>query len=184
MNSVGAVDVHYDDQGFAKAALVVSGDITLSVPKGEGTTETAQAAAYEPGALYKRELPCIRAVLALGPPLDLLIIDGYATLDPEGRPGLGAHAAAEFGLPVIGIAKTKFRTAVHAVPVLHGTKARRPLYVTSTGGLKTPLAAELVSEMAGPHRIPTAIARADLLARGRAEPIGWPTSTRATHLSH
>jgi deoxyinosine 3'endonuclease (endonuclease V) len=35
------------------------------------------------------------------------MVDGYADLDPCGRPGLGAHAHAEFGLPVIGVAKTR-----------------------------------------------------------------------------
>ena len=50
----------------------------------------------------------------------LLIVDGYADLDPSGRPGLGAWAYAEFGVPVIGVAKTAFRVATHAVPVARG----------------------------------------------------------------
>jgi deoxyribonuclease V len=33
----------------------------------------------------------------------LLVVDGYADLDPAGRPGLGAHAHAEFGIPVIEV---------------------------------------------------------------------------------
>ncbi|HEV2375048.1 MAG TPA: hypothetical protein VGS19_23175 [Streptosporangiaceae bacterium] len=48
----------------------------------------------------------------------LLIVDGYADLDPGGRPGLGAHVHAEFGVPVIGVAKSGFRTATHAVLVV------------------------------------------------------------------
>ena len=50
----------------------------------------------------------------------LLIVDGYADLDPSGRPGLGAWAYAEFGVPGIGVAKTAFRVATHAVPVARG----------------------------------------------------------------
>jgi deoxyinosine 3'endonuclease (endonuclease V) len=47
--------------------------------------------------------------------LGLLVIDGYVDLDPCGGPGLGAQAHAAFGVPVIGVAKTRFRTASHAV---------------------------------------------------------------------
>jgi hypothetical protein len=35
--------------------------------------------------------------------------DGCADLDSSGQPGLGAHAHAEFGIPVIGVAKSRFR---------------------------------------------------------------------------
>jgi hypothetical protein len=46
---------------------------------------------------------------------DLLVADGYADLDPGGRPGLGGHAHAESGIPVIEVAKPRFRTATHGV---------------------------------------------------------------------
>lgn len=172
-STVGAVDVHYDDIGQARAALVVYRELTFSIVASEHTAEIANPAPYEPGALYKRELPCIRAVLALGPRLELLIIDGYATLDPEGRRGLGAHAADAFDIPVIGVAKTSFRGATHAAEVIRGA-ATRPLYVTAAGGLTTADAAVIVAEMAGANRIPTALARVDKLARGRVLPINDP----------
>jgi deoxyinosine 3'endonuclease (endonuclease V) len=95
----------------------------------------------------------------------LLVIDGYADLDPAGRPGLGAHAHAAFGVPVIGVAKTRFRTATHAVEVLRGRSAR-PLFVTAAG-IPTAQAASLVRKMAGPFRLPDALRRADALARTR-----------------
>ncbi|WP_420271859.1 endonuclease V [Occultella aeris] len=169
MRTVGAVGVQYDDNG-AKAALVVCNERAFSTVTSEHVVDIARTAPYESGALFKRELPCLRAVLALGPPLELLVIDGYATLDPEGRPGLGAHAADAFGIPVIGVAKTPFRTATHAVQVIRGT-ASRPLYVTAAGGLDVAEAARIVSTMAGPHRIPTALARVDRLARGREHAV-------------
>jgi deoxyribonuclease V len=56
---------------------------------------------YRPGEFYLRELPPLRAVLAGVSGLGLLVIDGYADLDPAGRPGLGAHAHAEFAIPII-----------------------------------------------------------------------------------
>jgi deoxyribonuclease V len=110
----------------------------------------------------------LRAVLSGVVQLSLLVIDGYVDLDPAGRPGLGARAHEEFGVPVIGVAKTRFATATHAVPVLRGASgATRPLYVTAAG-LPLPEAAGLVREMAGRYRIPDALRRADALARGRA----------------
>jgi deoxyribonuclease V len=168
--TVGAVDVHYDDLGGATAALVVCGEPLFSTVTSEHVTHFHRTAPYESGSLFKRELPCIQAVLALGPPLELLVIDGYATLDPEGRPGLGAHAAEAFELPVIGVAKTRFRTATHAAEVIRGA-ATRPLYVTSAGGLEIVEAARIVAAMAGPTRIPTALARVDRLARGQDRPV-------------
>lgn len=33
-------------------------------------------------------------------------------LDPEGREGLGSHVHREFGVPVLGVAKTAFRSAL------------------------------------------------------------------------
>jgi deoxyribonuclease V len=74
----------------------------------------------------------LRAVLAGLSGLSLLVIDGYPDLDPGGRPGLGAHAHAEFGIPVIGVAKSRFRAATHAIPVSRGTSVR-PLFVTAAG---------------------------------------------------
>lgn len=167
---VGAVDVHYDDHGAARAALLVGGDTSFSTVLSEHVADVKEVAPYEPGALYKRELPCIRAVLDLAPRLGLLIVDGYATLDPQGRPGLGLHTARAVGIPVIGVAKTPFRMATHAVEVVRGS-ATRPLYVTAAGGISDDWAATVVAAMAGPHRIPTALKRVDSLARGLVCPI-------------
>jgi deoxyribonuclease V len=95
--------------------------------------------------------------------LGLLVVDGYADLDPSGRPGLGAHAHAEFGIPVIGVAKSRFRTATHAVPVVRGSSVR-PLFVTAAG-MPRAEAADLVRRMTGRYRLPDALRRADTLAR-------------------
>ncbi len=122
---------------------------------------------YRPGEFYLRELPPIRAVLgALGDEAQrsLIVVDGYADLDPDGLPGLGAYVHAEFGVPVIGVAKSAFQPATHAIPVLRGTSAR-PLFVTAAG-MPRAMAAELVSQMAGSFRLPDALRRVDALARG------------------
>ena len=111
------------------------------------------------------------------------MVDGYVDLDPGGRPGLGAHVHERTGVPVIGVAKTAFRAATHAVAVRRGTSTR-PLYVTAAG-LPLHEAARLVAAMAGPNRLPDALRRVDALARGAppAQQVEWnspPTGTEST----
>jgi deoxyribonuclease V len=96
----------------------------------------------------------------------LLVVDGYADLVPGGWPGLGAHAHAEFGIPVIGVTKSAFRTATHAIAVLRGTTAR-PVFLTAAGMPRAD-AAELVRLMAGRFQVPDALRLADQLARRSA----------------
>ena len=60
---------------------------------------------------------------------------------------------------MIGAAKSRFRTATHAVPVV------------TAAGMSAADAADLVRHMAGRHRLPDALRRADNLARaGRPQP--------------
>jgi deoxyribonuclease V len=159
----GAVDVHYPQAGGAVSALVIAADAAFSEITEAVVREVAVVADYEPGALYKRELPPVRAVLDATSPVGLVVVDGYVTLDPVGRPGLGAHVREIYGVPVIGVAKTAFRGASHAVEVRRG-RAVRPLYVTSAG-VRPEEAAELVRGMAGEHRIPDALRLVDRLSR-------------------
>lgn len=162
-----ATDVHYLPDGGARAALVLAPDKTFSMITVEERVSVPEVAPYEPGEFYLRELPCLRAVLGRSlPSVELLIVDGYVDLDPSGRPGLGAHAYKEFGVPVIGVAKSRFDTATHAVPVSRGREAANPLYVTAAG-IPVADAAALVQAMDGPYRLPDALRRVDQLARGR-----------------
>jgi deoxyribonuclease V len=165
-----AVDVHYLSTGWARAAAVLAADAAFAHVLAERTAVVPQVPPYRPGEFYRRELPPLRAVLADLSGLGLLVVDGYADLDPAGRPGLGAHAHAEFGVPVIGVAKSRFRTATHAVPVVRGSSVR-PLFVTSAG-MPVSDAADLVRRMVGRYRLPDALRRADTLARAdpRAQP--------------
>ena len=158
-----AVDVHYLGTGGARAAAVLAADAAFAQVLAERTAVVPRVSPYRPGEFYLRELPPLHAVLDDLVGVGLLVVDGYADLDPAGRPGLGAHAHAEFGIPVIGVAKSRFRTATHAVPVVRGSSAR-PLFVTSCG-LPAADAADLVRRMAGRYRLPDALRRADTLAR-------------------
>jgi deoxyribonuclease V len=158
-----AVDVHYLPSDEARAALVVAASAAFSEIIAEKATVVSDVAPYQPGAFYLRELPCLRAVLAGERDLSLLVVDGYVDLDPAGKSGLGKHAHDEFGVPVIGVAKTQFATATHAVPVLRGT-ATRPLWITAVG-LPIAEAAATVQTMAGNYRLPDALRRVDTIAR-------------------
>jgi deoxyribonuclease V len=163
-----AADVHYLPSGGARAALVMANDVAFSSIASEETVTVPYVAPYRPGEFFRRELPPLRAVLANAiAAVELLVVDGYVDLDPDGRPGLGAHAHEEFGVPIVGVAKTGFATAVHALPVLRGRSAR-PLFVTAAG-IPVADAADLVRAMAGEFRLPDALRRVDALARGRVQ---------------
>jgi deoxyribonuclease V len=162
-----AVDVHYPISGGARAALVLAADRAFTEIVAEKTAFIVDVAPYVLGQFLRRELPPLRAVLDGITGIGLLVIDGYVDLDPDGRPGLGAHAHAEFGFPVVGVAKTPFVTATHAIPVLRG-RATRPLYVTAAG-IAVADAAEIVRQMSGKFRLPNALHRVDALSRGKAQ---------------
>jgi deoxyribonuclease V len=65
--------------------------------------------------------------------------------------------------PVIGMAKSRFRMATHAVPVVHGS-AVRPLFVTAAG-MPGADAADLVRRIADRYQLPDALRRPMPLAR-------------------
>jgi deoxyribonuclease V len=165
-----AVDVHYLRTGGARAAAVLAANVAFAHVLAERTAVVARVPPYQPGEFYLRELPPLHAVLDDLSGLGLLVVDGYVDLDPGGRPGLGAYAHAEFGIPVIGVAKSRFRTATHAVPVVRGSSGR-PLFVTAAG-MPAADAADLVRRMTGRYRLPDALRRADTLAR-----TGAPAAT-------
>jgi deoxyribonuclease V len=117
---------------------------------------------YEPGAFAKRELPYLQGLVERMPKLDAILVDAYVWLAPE-RPGLGKALHDACGVPVIGVAKTRFDGAT-ALEVVRGDSAR-PLYVTAVG-FDDKRAADHIRAMHGDYRIPTLIKRADALARG------------------
>src|SRR5580692_601297 len=127
-----AVDVHYLNDSVARAAVVAAHDRTFSPVAWTQTAMVVPGAPYQPGEFFRRELPALRAVVPATEELALIVVDGYVDLDPAGRPGLGAHVRAEYGVPVIGVAKSPFRTATHAIAVCRG-QSSRPLYVTAAG---------------------------------------------------
>jgi len=160
---IAALDVDYRDPGAVAAGVWFRG---WSAPEIETelVTRIEAVAEYQPGEFYRRELPCLLAVLERGPAAEVIVVDGYVWLGP-GRPGLGAHLFEALGkrIAVIGVAKTRFAGATEAVPVYRG-ESRSPLYVTAAGAGVTE-AAGWIARMAGPYRLPEILKRVDQLAR-------------------
>jgi deoxyribonuclease V len=164
LRMLAALDVHYDDtHGHAIAAAVVFSDWLAQQAIDEYTATIEHIAPYVPGEFFRRELPCLLAVIAkIVEPLDCLIIDGYVRLND--RPGLGQHLHDALGqrIPVIGVAKTRFANAP-AIEVFRGA-SRSALFVTAIG-IDPQQAADDIRAMHGEHRLPTMLSRADRLAR-------------------
>lgn len=162
---IAAVDVDYGPTG-ANAACVLFHAFGDAAPGAEHVAHIADVAEYEPGAFYKRELPCILEVLRAAPSLpDVIIVDGYVWLSEDGRAGLGArlHEALGGSAIVVGVAKTGFMGSGFAEQVLRGGSAK-PLYVTAAG-VDPAVAAGWIRGMHGPHRLPTLLKRVDRLCR-------------------
>jgi deoxyribonuclease V len=161
---MACLDVHYGENS-ACAAAVLFRDWTDAVPGDEKVVEVFGVQPYAPGEFFRRELPCLMAVLRELPPLTTIVIDGYVWLDGMSQRGLGAHLYEALGqsVPVVGVAKTRFQGAGHACEVLRG-RSQRPLFVTAAGIAAT-VAAEHLRSMHGEHRRPTLLARVDRLCR-------------------
>lgn len=161
-----AVDVHYADDGSARAAGVLFSDWHVAEPDTTLTTRIDQTAPYEPGAFYKRELPCLLALLEqLGQTPSAIIVDGYVTLGADGKDGLGQHLyrALEEKIPVIGVAKTAFASTPEMAELRRG-QSDTPLYVTAAG-MSQEVAKSCIADMHGPYRMPTLLTVVDRLAR-------------------
>ena len=182
-----AFDAHYDPARSCLAAAGIA-DWAAAEINHVRRWEFGPAADYQPGSFYLRELPLLAAALVDyglqvnsdraavrsrgGPPPGApvvpsptaIIIDGYVTLNAEGRPGLGKYLYGALGgsVPVVGVAKNYFRDT-HAERVLRGGSSK-PLFVTALG-MDAAEAAGCIHKLAGPYRIPELLKTADQLAR-------------------
>ena len=164
---IACVDVDYRNVG-AVAACVSFRAWSDGRPAAEFVVQISDVEPYQSGQFYRRELPCILAVLKSLPDLpQVIVIDGYVWLGDR-QPGLGAHLyeALERRVAVIGVAKTRFVRAEPVELVLRG-RSRSPLYVTAVG-MDLAEAANRIRTMHGSCRIPTLLKRVDQLSRGLA----------------
>lgn len=157
---------YYDDK--AKTVCIAFEHWTANSPAEVFTEVATGIAPYEPGAFYKRELPCIMSLLQqiTLPNIEAIIVDGFVYLDDNNLPGLGAHLYHQLNgsIPVIGVAKTNFKTVETNKTTLTRGISHRPLYITAIG-IDLTVASRLIEQMDGPHRIPALLKQLDTLSR-------------------
>lgn len=161
-----STDVSYSGRA-AIAAGILHPDWTTDVVESVIVKHIDGVAPYEPGAFYKRELPCLMRVLEdVDCELEAVVVDGYVALGPEQSPGLGRHLYDSIGrtTPVIGVAKSEFDGTPEDCRLIRG-RSRQPLFVTAVG-LSLSRAKACIAGMHGQHRIPTLLKMADRACRG------------------
>ena len=159
-------DVYYEGSD-ALAAGILFRDWKSDAIEKEVVKRIHYVAAYEPGAFYKRELPCILSLLeSIEFSLETIVVDGCVTLGEDSKDGLGMHLykALNKKIPVIGVAKSEFTGTPSECRIFRG-KSRNPLYVTSAG-IPLEQAKELILTMHGENRFPTLLKKVDQLCRG------------------
>ena len=161
---IAALDVRYDEDALTgQGAAVIFERWEDAVPLAEYTAAFKGVEPYMPGQFFKRELPCLLAVLEkVSEPLNQIIVDGFVSLGD--KPGLGTHLWEALGkrVAVIGVVKNHFRYAT-PVEIVRGS-SKRPIYVTAVG-IDPSAGAEAIRKMHGADRIPTLLKRVDRLTR-------------------
>ena len=165
MANILAVDVQYVNSAGYVAGVIFNQWSDCS-PVNTVTCKVDKVEDYVAGKFYKRELPCILALLDennLTP--QTIIIDGYVYLDGDSIPGLGGYlySALSESVNVIGVAKRAFSGISEECELLRGT-SNTPLYITSAGeALGT--AKHNIESMCGEYRIPTLLKLVDRQCR-------------------
>ena len=161
-----ALDVYYE--GEAAKAVGVLFNWKDEVPAQTFTAFVDRVAPYEPGHFYKRELPCIQALLEEVDfeQVDAILIDGYVYASNTKAYGLGGHLYEDIArrAPVIGVAKTPFANNEETCMEVTRGDSKTPLYVSAIG-MDLAEAAVEVAGMHGEFRIPTVLKELDRLTK-------------------
>lgn len=162
-----AFDTYYYDD-YANTICIAFEDWTSEIETKIFSEKTEITSDYESGAFYKRELPCIVSLLKKielkeG---DCIIVDGYVTLDNDGKIGLGGYLyeALDQKYPIIGIAKNEFTTPDSQRRNIYRGESKTPLFATSKGTDVDQVKSN-VEKMHGPYRMPTLLKKLDQLTR-------------------
>lgn len=162
-----AFDTYYYDD-YANTICLSFEGWNSEQESGTFSEKTPVTSDYESGAFYKRELPCILSLLdqislQQG---DLIIIDGYVTLDENGKNGLGGYLyeALDQKFPVIGIAKNGFNSNDPDRRTVYRGESKTPLFLTAKG-IDVDTVLPEVEQMQGNFRIPTLLKKLDQLTR-------------------
>lgn len=160
-----AVDVDYCDS-FATVAGITFREWDDQEPEEIYVSRVVGVAEYIPGSFYKRELPCILALLSehnLTP--DVIVIDGFVYLNGIDAPGLGKHLynALDERVVIIGVAKRAFKDIGDKFGLYRG-ESKNPLYVTAEG-ISIQKARKAIVQMHGKYRNPSLLKKVDRICR-------------------
>jgi len=151
-----AIDVHYRDD-FAKAVSIEFEGWEDEVPLKVHEAIINEVEEYISGQFYKRELPCILEVLKCSPieKIELIVVDGYVTLNDDGKKGLGKYLYETLGekIPIIGVAKRSFKGNELNTCKLYRGESKNPLYISSVG-VSLEAATKSIERMTGKYRMP------------------------------
>ncbi|NHZ97896.1 endonuclease V [Massilia sp. CCM 8734] len=163
-----AVDVQYEqDCGYVAGLLFERWD--AMAPVATFSKQQMGVGEYVPGEFYKRELPCILALLGeLDQLPETILIDGFVFLDGHAHAGLGKHLydALDGKAKVIGVAKTSYAGIGDDYKLLRGDSIKA-LFITCIG-LELAAAREHIAAMHGRHRMPVLLKTVDRLCREQA----------------
>ena len=163
-----AIDVFYKSatkgHDSARASAVLFNDWADSSPKQILSVDIDEVEPYVSGQFYRRELPCILALLEQLTSVSCVVVDGFVFLD-NNKKGLGAYLyeALDQTIPIIGVAKNPYSNISEDCEVYRGI-SKKPLYVTAAGMTQAD-AIKHIATMHGEFRFPTLLKIVDNLCR-------------------
>ena len=160
-----AIDIYYNDKEATCVGVLFEWED--AEPSKVVRAFLDEVEEYVPGEFYKRELPCVLAVIYQVKQynIDCIVLDSHVQLG-EGQKGLGEYVyeAMDEVYPVIGVAKRGFYNNAEYVREVRRGNSKNPLYVSSVG-CDLNDAAEYIQHMHGEYRIPTMLKEVDRIGR-------------------
>ncbi|WP_128330942.1 endonuclease V [Apibacter sp. HY039] len=162
-----AIDVYYYEDATAKSVGVLF-NWEDEHPRKIIIENVKDVEEYIPGQFYKRELPCILAILNKvdTKQLEAIIVDGHIYVDNNKEYGLGGYLWKHLNgeIPVIGVAKKDFFANKETTFALVRGESKNPLYISSVG-MEREKAIELIKNMKGKFRNPTILKELDQITK-------------------
>lgn len=159
-----STDVFYKEDGSAIASGVLFDEFSCGKENETILVDIKEVNDYESGQFYKRELPCLLALIKNLKELPkYIIVDSYVYLNDNLGLGGYLYEALNKEVIIIGVAKAPFTDISSATQIFRGD-SKKALYITSAG-IQQEEAKELIKNMHGKFRIPTMIRLADRIGR-------------------
>lgn len=160
-----AIDIYYHEKGATCVGVLF--EWTDDQPTKVIKAYLDEVADYVPGEFYKRELPCVMAVIyqVKQHKINCIVLDSHVQLGDEQK-GLGEYVyeAVNEAYPIIGVAKRGFYSNADFVIEVKRGSSENPLFVSAIG-IDLDEAADYILNMHGEFRIPTILKEVDRLGR-------------------